>query len=344
MFNNVTKVVSNNFNLVWRLMFYKMITFLICLGLFLGTVVPIISPVLDALNKNEASKDFLPALGAVISQVLSGNYFAAEFTSVYLARLNDSLGAVGTVLASNALSMFFAYLVSIFIILILRFLFNFTDYAAAFSLNENMSSNARLGFAATVAKTLKSAFRYWMAYTLVTLFYDIFLIAILVAMLYYLLSVFGALTMFFVILTAAVLIALRMTLFSLWLPEKIVNGGSSFQALRQSIKLTFKNFWANFGGYIILVMCIMVLGILIISNTFGAGLIILLPLNSLLVISYTFVSYYSSTRRSYYINYDTIAYPPADLDAEVRNITIPEEEIQARMEELKKEREEIEKE
>jgi hypothetical protein len=92
-----------------------------------------------------------------------------------------------------------------------------------------------------------------------------------------------------------------------------------------------------------LVLTIVALGIFLIAYTFGAGIFFLLPGSALLFICRVFVSYYTETRRSYYLNYDTVLHPPVDLAEEVQNRTIPEEELQAREEELRKEREEIEK-
>jgi hypothetical protein len=191
-------------------------------------------------------------------------------------------------------------------------------------------------------KNIKKAAKFHLAHLLLTLPFDIIAAIVVLTVMYFALPMFGLATMFFVILSVVILVALRMTLFSMWLPEYICQKSGVWKALRTSVYLSFGKFFKLFSGYLIVVLFMLAANIFLIVYTFGVGVIILLPLSNMLLMCYYFVGYYRQERKSFYVSYDTVVEPPKDFDKEANNAKISEEEVQKRIEELKKLRENIE--
>jgi hypothetical protein len=338
MLNQVSKVASNNFNTTWKILLYKVIVAVVCAVLIVSIIVPMILPL---LNRIGADTEFLKDINDVLTKILSGSFFEDSFVE-QLEKLSASLILVRDILSDYAVTLIFSYIFTAIILILTRFLTSFGNYTAGFMINESMSCNAKLGFSATMIKSIKKASKFYLAHLLLTLPFDIIAFILVLTVMYFALPMFGLATMFFVVSSVIILVAFRMTLFSMWLPEYICQKSGVWKSLRTSAYLSFSRFFKLFSGYVIVVLFMLAANIFLIVYTFGVGLIILLPLGNMLLLCYYFVAYYRQERKSFYVSYDTIVDPPKDFDKEANNFKISEADVQKRTEELKKLRENVE--
>jgi hypothetical protein len=131
-----------------------------------------------------------------------------------------------------------------------------------------------------------------------------------------------AIILAFLILT--ILLAVKSTIFSGWKPALIIHNNSVFVSLKRGFVAVSRRFFRTLSNYIILVVLSMVLNLFAVTLTAGVGLLVSVPLTTLLFVLSNQVMYYEAMGMRFYVDSDHIIstkkLEQQDKFAKVKNI------------------------
>lgn len=299
MYKNSIKLLFSNFNIVWKVLLYVLVMTLIVFGLAYATALPVFN-------------------------VLVNNGFIESVTSLYESFINN-LNGVELFRGIGELSILFINTIIsnlhtigiyiglfIFVILFLgRFLLGLTHLTVSEVLYASMSSNMKVGFLYTLFTNFRKVVLLELTKFIITFPIDLF-IGYVIIMCFKLFAVKGIvafLTPFIIILVAVVLLSLRITVFSGWVPMIAVKNNNIFGALIKSFKLQERRFFKILGNSVGLILTIIVGNLFVALFTLGVGLVLTIPLTLVLLDCFQMVSYYGCYGMRYYVDNSTIVEP-----------------------------------
>ena len=200
---------------------------------------------------------------------------------------------------------------------------NFDKVPMCEVLDGKMSSNCKLNFTGIYFS------RFWFSvkYTLTSLIFFVPIdVAALVGIYFSLrLYTFGGVWLtispFIVIMMAIILISLRISLFSNWVPQCVSSGKGVWKSFGKSVKITCRKFLRTFINAVFLVLAVFLVNILMFVLTAGVGLILTAPATVLLINSFSMVNYYVSTGNRFYVDGETIVSPKKlEVQEEIKNL------------------------
>ena len=188
---------------------------------------------------------------------------------------------------------------------------NFDKVPICEVLDAKMSSNCRLNFTGIYFSRLWFSVKY----TFTSLIFFVPIDALILIggyfslKLYTLGGIWLTISPFVVIMIAIILISLRVSLFSNWVPECVSSGKGVWKSFGRSVKITCKKFLRTFINASFVVLTLFLVNILMFVLTAGVGLIITIPATVLFINSFSMVNYYVSTGNRFYIDGETIVSP-----------------------------------
>lgn len=296
-FKNAIKILINKFGLVWIILLYLLIFTAVVASLSVTFVIPVVRA-FSAAGVGEQ-------IGQLFNSIMNGESMAAWF-----AVIREIVDTVANVLKTDFSAMLNS---TLFLVLVLtlasRFLIGLYEIPLVAVLEGAMSSNARIGFMGRFISRLGLSCRFVLTKMLYTILYD----GVLYTVLYFMFGLFDVkgLSLFapFVIMIVFILLlSLRYTLISMWAPAVVVGGKKLFSALDLSIRKAFKNFGAVYSTFVISWTMLIALNVLVGLFTFGAGLLITVPVSMVFLSILNMTVYYNKTGKRYYT--DTIVTPP----------------------------------
>ena len=301
-FKNAVSLLVYNFSNVYKMALYRVIVLVITLSLAAALILPSVMYIIDSSEL----EIFIGTFREIFSDLFSG-----KDVTVYGEILNDRFTDLLNLISSKKLNLTISFIAAFFIMLVYSFLNCIAHFAFGGVINDHMSTLSHIGFTRCLIRNLKSASLYCLLFVLIKAVYYAIVGILLFYLLIFLLpivSVFAFSLLMMVIFMAS---AFKQTVTGLFMPAMITGEKKVAKAFRMSFELPFVKgrFWKMFSGYLICAILIFTVNLVFGAVTWGAALLITVPLSNMLVIALSFVNYYSFDKRKYYLTYDNIVVP-----------------------------------
>lgn len=299
LFKNSIRILFSNFSLVWKTLLYL----LICVAVLAGASYFAAVPVFKLL----ATNGFFDIVR---------NSFANFVTNLNLVEFVKGVGEATNNFMETIILNFSNVWISITLFLVItviigRLLTSLIKMPSSYCLYSSMSSNMKVGLISSFFGNTKKVFAFEFSKLIITLPIDL-IIGYVIILCFKLFSVGGViawLTPFIIILVATLLVAIRISLFSCWMPSIAVKNDSVFKCLKDNFKLINRRFFKVFANSIGIVLTIITINGLALVFTLGVGLLVTIPLSMVLTIIFQMSAYYSSYGMRYYVDSSTIVEP-----------------------------------
>lgn len=299
-FKNAIKILINKFGLVWVVLLYFVMVTAVLAGLSVAYVIPVVRVFNDA------------GIGTRFVEIFN-SIMNGETVSSWFVEIHDIVDACWGVLQTDFFRPDTAWMVvvAVLLLLIARFLFGWYELPLVAVLEGAMSSNARIGFTGRFISRLGHSCVFVLTKMIYTVLYD----AVLVVILYFMFGLFevkglAMFAPFIIMLVLIALVAFRYTVICMWAPARIVGGKKLFPALFGGVGLTFKHFGSIYSSFLISHTLLIALNILVGLFTFGAGLLITVPVSVVFLNILNMTVYYNKTGRRYYTDASGTVYTP----------------------------------
>lgn len=313
-FRNAMRLTIDNFSSVFKLLLYRLMTGVVFFSLIYVILKLSLSAVTSSAEwtaMNTLISDFFHAL--VTGQTEKLQSFQTDFQEA-AKNFVSMLGAHGGSIAGAIVGVCVIYLLS-------RYANGLGIFAVGNVLNDRMSVYARTPFSAAYFKSIGQASLYQIVYVPLTFVYDAVLLLVCWVCVAYVPAIlpFGhfvsALLGISLAITAlACLQALKMAVFSSWMPSMIADKlsmGAGFKRCFQSSK----DFGRRFAAYLIAVYAIIIVNVVCLFTTIGSALLLSVPLSFLFLLAMQFVNYYKQEGRRYFVSLQKIeGEKPEDLN------------------------------
>ena len=292
-------ITVSRFSLFYKFLLYLSIVMLIFAAVSISSMYYIMRPIIQGVQNMHFFEHCMDAFRSMFGGDLAVQNSAfgilgqdfAKISEVFATNRNNVVGAVCALFAFTFLG---------------KFLITIGHYPLADVLNNFMNSNSKFGFTSNLIAHLKKSVAYSFVDTLIYIPYMLLLCGFIYLTFWGVgkLSVVFALTLCLTIFM--VLIALKRSVFAMWLPTYINEELGIFKSLQKAIltnkDLIIKN-WGlftaiNFVSY----MFIMLFGLI----TFGIGFIMATSFFNIFYQSIGLVIYYRRNERKYYIDAETV--------------------------------------
>lgn len=297
---NTIKMVFASFKVTYKLLIYKLIMYAVLATVGYFVIVPNFRQVLIDSHISE----LLVAGGDVIRSIftthLDPNVTREPFTIALNGFKDYLVSDIG-----QFIGLFFA-VVAFFTIA--GFFNNLANYATGEVVDDHMSTLSHKGFVVSIFKNLgKSSI-----FSLIEVAFG-FLFFILGTGLFLLIYLFlyefiGVVAIFLGIVIYIICFAIKSTLLSDFMPE-IIEGSSIKKAFRESFKLNSTTFGSVLSNYVTIGLFLMYLNVSFAICTFFTGLILTIPLSTVIITAFKLVNYYTNRGKKFFISYDEIITP-----------------------------------
>ena len=288
-FKNAFHLLVDNFKLNYKMLLYKLVAAVITLAL--GAA--LLYPTLNALVTSAPFRELADLLGSFFKAVVSGN---TEFLSTFSETLQGKVSALLAFLQENTPNIVLFFVLFAVVVLVHRFLDGIGNFVFGCLLDDKMSSCADTRFFGSYISNLGKAALWQVVYVPVTFLYDMVTIAVCYV--------------FFLVMLSIISAAIVASFAALMLSVALILAA-------QALKLTLLNDVApalvsdkmHLGAACVLILCINVLcGV----ASFGAALLITVPMSYLMLTSVQYVSYYTHGKKKYFLAEDNIVLPKGE--------------------------------
>ena len=294
-------LLLSKFSLVYKLMLYCAIVVAIFTGIGIGVIVPLTCLLVIGI----VGTGFFEHLSETVSLFFQGdvNYSTA------LQNLNNDITAIGAVIQNNYAALTGSIILIVVFFVLAGMFIGLADIPTVDILNNFMTSKSRYGFSSNFIDNIKLSVQYNLVKVLVTLVFDVGILALAVYLTTLIFSVNSLFALFLFVFMAVGISAVRQSFTSLWLPAIVADNGKIFASLKYSIVTTTKRFAKFFGTYFIVYLIIASIGILFTLSTFGVGFVFMVPGSMLFTRCLEMVFYYTLNGKSFYTSVDKIVKP-----------------------------------
>lgn len=296
MFKNTCKVITNNFNIVWKIFLYMFICGIAVGALGYVTLLPLF---------RELSR------AGWFSQV------DALFTNIYTSpkqvveSFNATSSMFGSVVFHNFSSFWWNYLLFAIVFCVLyNVLHNIGFYTVGAVVNSQMSSNIKDSFSNKLVVSLKHSIGYSFVKLLVSI--PFWLLGFGFFYMYLLLAksfISSILLLSPLLLLWMLLGALHITVLSGVMPAMVNETVSLKKSFARGFEVGAHDFGRIFSNAFVLVLLIFLVNLVFGVFTLGAALVLTVPLSLVAVSIYQLVVYYTCSHRRYYIADNMIVEP-----------------------------------
>ena len=296
MYKNAFKLVISNFHLVWKTLLYQIFVVLITIGLAFACSLPIINVISNA--------------GIFKTIAGSFNEFATNFNIYKLfSDLILSVESLFKVIAENINSLWlYIVLFLVIIVLVRTILRGFSNFASTGVLYNYLSSNIKVSYVANLTNNFFKNIKFQLAYLIVELPINLLIVFCAYMLFKWMLSLSGLILLapIVLIILLVLVISLKQTIFSAWLPALITFNCSIFGALKKGIKAVFRRFYRSYSTAILILATLVILNVFCALCTFGASLLLTLPISSLTINIFGMVVFYSSQGMRFYVDSENV--------------------------------------
>ena len=308
LFKNAFQLMVDNFKLNYKLLLYKALVAVITVAL--GAAL-LYAP-LRGLFISAPMDNLLALFRDFFSAVTSGN---TEFLSTFAEQLQGCITALLAHLQENVPNIVLFFTGLIVVTLVSRFLDGIGNYTFGCLIDSRLSSYASEPFAVTCIANLGRSTLWQVIYVPVTFVYDLLALALCYLLFLVLLSVIqisflasvAALLFSVALLLAAQ--AVKLTLFNDVIPCLVTEKMRLRDALKAAFRFSRQKFGTLFSTYLVTAVLILCVNVLFGLASFGAALLITIPMSYLMLICIQFVSYYHFGKKKYFLSEDVIILP-----------------------------------
>ena len=308
LFKNAFQLLVDNFKLNYKLLLYKAIVAIVTIALGAALLYAPLRGLFISKPMEDLMQLFVDFFGAIIS----GN---VEFLSGFAEQLQTVVTALIEHLQQNVSNIVLFFTGLIAVTLISRFLDGIGNYTFGCLVDSRLSSYADEPFAVTCIANLGRSALWQVIYVPVTFVYDLLSLALCYVLFLVLLSVITvaflasvAALMFSVALLLAAQ-AVKLTIFNDVIPLLVTEKLRLRDALKRAFRFKAKRFGALFSTYLVTAVLILCVNVLFALGSFGAALLITIPMSYLMLICIQFVSFYHFEKKKYFLSEDTIVLP-----------------------------------
>ena len=313
-FKNSFHLLVDNFSLNYKMLFYKLIVGAITLGLSAA----LIYPLLNTLFSSRQFQDVVDLLGQFFKSLVSGD---TAFLETFGSQLGEKTRTLLEYIRNNATDVVLFFLAFVFVILVSRFLSGLGNFAFGYLLDNKMSSYAKVSLTGALVSNLGKASLWHLIYVPVTFVYDAIVLGICYAFFLVLLNIFSvgliASVVSLMLSVALYLVsqAFKLTVFNGVVPAMVGDKLKLGAALKKAFAFKKERFWPLFSTYVVTAMFILCLNVLFALSSFGAALLLTVPMSYMMLICIQFVSSYTYDRKKYFLNKDTVVKPEKQDDS-----------------------------
>ncbi len=308
LFKNAFQLLVDNFKLNYKLLLYKAIVAVVTIALAAALLYAPLRGLFISKPMEDLFKLFTDFFGAVTS----GN---VEFLGGFAEQLQAAVTALIDHLRQNVSNIVLFFTGLIAVTLISRFLDGIGNYTFGCLVDSRLSSYADEPFAVTCIANLGRSALWQVIYVPVTFVYDLLSLALCYVLFLVLLSV---ITVAFVASVAALMFsvalllaaqAVKLTIFNDVIPLLVTEKLRLRDALKRAFRFKAKRFGTLFSTYLVTAVLILCVNVLFALGSFGAALLITIPMSYLMLICIQFASFYHFEKKKYFLSEDTIILP-----------------------------------
>ena len=308
LFKNAFHLLVDNFTLNYKFLLYRIVVALITFALTAALVYPTV----NMLLAGQPFKDLVALIGEFFKALTSGD---TVFLQGFDERLKESLAEFVTYIGEKTPNLVYFSVIVVVIALVGKFLGGMGNFAFGCLINNKMSSYAKTSFCSAFISNMGKAALWHVVYVPLTFLYDVAVLAVCYAMFLVMLRVIASalLAALFALMVSVALFvaaqAVKLTLFNDAVPALVTDRVHLREAFKKSFSFKKERFGKLFSTYLVTCLLILCLNILFAVCTFGAGLMITVPMSYLMMICIQFVGYYTYGQRKYFLAEDKIVLP-----------------------------------
>lgn len=304
-FKHAFHVFVDNFSVTYKQLLYRLT--ILVVAAIIGTTC--LYPFVHSFINSEELTALMESLRNYTKNMLNGEF--SDIKSI-IESVKRAYDRVAVLLKERAVQITLCGLLLLFLYIVEKWFAGLGNYTTAVLINDKMALRAKLPFLGTMISHLKEAALYNLIYVPLSILYDILVCALLLAVLYLLVSHIGGMALICVFIFTLLLImaiALKMTFTSDWLPALIRGRKGQKGAIKYSFSRKGKNTINIYSNFIVLILIILALNVAAFLFTFGVGILLTVPASYVMIISFEMVTYYDREEIRYFVDKNTIIKP-----------------------------------
>ena len=309
-FINAIKITFSRISLVFKVLLYDIIVAGIMIAICAGVLLPQFSEVGTEIGKLAIGEGII----ADINIWLDGGIKLSDVFAGFYQDVAKAIEMVGT----NLWSLAFATI--IVAVLVTKFLIGLRTIPTYDIVNSYMTESSNYYFLGNLTHNIGRSAKFSGLQMLFSLPCDVLILVILYFGIGLLFDVVGIFALPLIVILIVCLFAFKNTIFYFWIPS-VVQGKPMVKAFSESVKLAFKHFSDIFLSQITYLLFVVVLGMIAIITTFGAGLLVVGPLLFVILIAMKLAKYYDVNKMRYYVTVDKVVTPSIVEEIEVSDTT-----------------------
>ncbi len=292
---NTLKLAFVNSSNIWKILLYR----ILCLLCVLGLTTVVAWPIISVLIKD----NFFVNLQKSFENMLFNLNFESLFVTV------DNVFKNFAQIISNHGYVAYALLCFIFDVILISFLEQYSSLAVHQSVGGYMSSLTKYGFTNSYVSNFGKATLLALARLVSTLVLNILIwvgLYFMASILYQKVGVLAIILTFFI---AILFTSLKYTIIGCWEPAYLIHNEKVFPSFKMGVTVIWRKFFKILSSYLILTLLIFILNIFAFTFTAGVGLLITMPLSTLMFVILEEVVYRELLGMRYYVDSDHIITP-----------------------------------
>ena len=287
-YKNSMKLLTSNFNLVWKQLAYTLLR----LAIIVGLTILVSKPILNLL----ASNGFTQSLAHLWESVYTN-------TSSVFTALKEAIELFFSIIWQNMGKVWYSILLFFLVVVIINtFLKNVGKYTLTYVAHNNFTSLNRCGYSHSLVSNLSSICKYSLCRLVLDLpFFALKLVYVVIYCKVLSNWVMAVVGVSLLIILYTLTYAIQITIYNNLAVEQINTRKNPFKSLFKAYKHR-KDVAKAFSNAIIVVLTILLINVIIGVFTVGAGLVITIPASMVLVVIFELVSYYTITKQRYYLS------------------------------------------
>lgn len=292
-------ITVSRFSLFYKFLLFLSIVLITVAAISISSMYYIIKPIIQSVQNMQFIQHCIDAFRSIFTGSL-------EAQNAIFNILGQDFAKISEVFANNEQNVIGAACALVAFIFLGKFLISIGYYPLADVLNNFMNSNSKYGFTSNLIAHLKKSVAYGF---FTTLFYIVY-VAILGLIVYFIMWSVGKISVILAIslsvVVVMVLLALKRSVFAMWLPVYINEELGIFRSLQKAV-ITNKDLIVKNWGLFSAVNCVGFLITALLSIfLFALGTFFAISLMNLIFLSLELVIYYRRNERKYYIDAETI--------------------------------------
>lgn len=292
---NALKIFATKFSTVYTILLYLVVMVVIIASASVFAIIPLYR----FLEEEGVSEK----ISEIVTQfVINGyNYETMQKTIDCISLLKQSLAARVDIIV---LALLYAFLV---LGVLCRFIAGMLELSVLKKLQGAMSDNANYGFVGMFVSTFADSVLYSIIKVIVKFAADIAVFAIVYFVSAYLYNTIAwILVPFAACFILVAYYAFKAGLTACWGASIAVDGRSIFGAFKYSVKTFFSDFPRLYGTYVVMLFLLVGINFFIGRYTFGAGIVISLPISIFTVYVFNMTYFYEKRGYRYYVGGDIV--------------------------------------